>query len=271
MGWVVALVLAQSFADFEAVTADPDAPVAEAGWQSSLRAKAGLRVPFFELGSGPWGYLRLPSFIELHNAPGNTSVVPYQYLRARIQLEGGAVFQLGRAFALVTALRLEHESDHPVAADTWHDDNEYGFVAMNSFAALGTLRWQRDADAVTLGLAARVHVVTCTRDPDRCGEGHGWRGEATYEGTASLAWQHLLLTRANWGLDVFAAVFGAYTAPTALVVEERRFTAKGGVGLSRAKLGWLYLYVSAWVGNEMGYRRYRQDITQGGFGFGWSY
>jgi hypothetical protein len=271
MPWAVLLVLAQSFSDPEVVSADPDAPVGEIGWQSSLRAKIGLPVPLLELGRGPWLSVRLPSFLEVLNGPGNASLVPYQYLRARIQLEGRGIFELSPELSLAVALRVEHESDHPTTPNTWAGTVEYGFVAYNSLAALAFLRWQHRDNALTLGAVARLHVLTCTRDPEACGEGGGTRGDRSLEGAASLAYQRLLLVHSEWGLDAFAAVFVQYLAPTELIVEERRFTAKAGVGLSRAKLGRFYLYASFWLGTEGGYRRSQGDVTQGGFGFGWTY
>ena len=92
MTLVVLLALAQTFSEPAALSADPDSAVGEIGWQSSLRAKAGLPLHIVELGHGPWFFLSAPSFLELSNEPGSGSFVPSQYWRARIQVEGGAAF-----------------------------------------------------------------------------------------------------------------------------------------------------------------------------------
>src|SRR6185436_19426938 len=131
---VLLLVLAQ-VPEAEQLSADPEAPVAELGWRSSLRAKVGVAPNLVDVGSKPRFRLRLPSYFELSNPPRNGSFVPWIFWRARIQLEGLFLIRLNERAVAGAALRLEHESDHS-SSDTAYS----GYININSIALLGSVR-----------------------------------------------------------------------------------------------------------------------------------
>ncbi len=261
-GLILTLLAAPSPADL--ATANPDAPALEFGWRDGLRAKGGGRIRI--LGDGEdatTGFFDFHGFIELHNEPGSTIVVPYQLWRGRFSFEGGYRRRLDGAtpWTLKASLLLEHESDHSTSGTDFFNTAP-GFVNLNALAAQGAVR--RGGSAPThAALTLRAHVLTCTFDAVRCGFGGGLRGEPTFEAELSLA-QELQLS-AKW--NAFAAVWGQVLVPTRDIVRGRRLAFRLGAIRHRATDA-LGLFFQLLAGTDLGYFRQR-DTLQVGVGVAW--
>jgi hypothetical protein len=264
------LLLLSQLPDAEAVSADPDTAVLEAGERGSVRAKIGLEPDLVAIGQEPRFRLRLPAFIELLNPPGDSSWVPYDFWRARVQLEGLEQFMLTPELRFGVAQRLEHESDHPTAPYATAASGQYGWVNLNALATIFTLRWRRGPDALNVAVTARLHLLTCTRDTDVCGLGGGGAGGLGFEGSVGVSYQRVLVERAHSALDVFGAAFASYLPPTDLITLERRVTLKAGAGVTQGAMGRLFIFLEGWFGTQGGYLRNTGDIVLFGVGIGWS-
>ncbi len=224
------------------VSADPNAALAEAGWRSGGR-RSSARPRVFDIGDAVRFRLRLPSFVELSNSPGTDEVVPYQFWRARIQLEGLVELKLNPELIAGIALRAGHESDHPTASTSPNFPSYTGYVQLNAVALIASLRWLKPNNALNVEVTARAHLVTCTRDPDVCGSLFDAQGDRSYELSVGISEQRALSHTEVFSFDVFASAFASYLAPTPLIFEERRVTFRGGVGFVRSG-GWSRFYTS---------------------------
>lgn len=265
--WAVAALLGASTAaaaGFDATSASPDAPAVELGWRGSLRAKAGVRIPFLAPKEGEAGVLlEVPAFIELHNAPGNGSIVPYELWRARIALGGGYRWRAGDLRVDVLAL-LEHESDHVTGPNLDTRSPDFGFVNFNDLAVSGRVR--RAVRHPTFAqLTARLHLLTCTVSTRTCGQGLGWAGDRTVEVSAEASQELTLDEAARWAL--FASVAGDVMAATPLVAPARRVALRLG-GLWRRPRDVLSLSLYGLAGTDVGYAR-GPDTLQLGVQFAW--
>ncbi len=252
-------------ASFDATSASPDAPAVEVGWRGSLRAKAGLRLAFAAPPAAASGLLlEVPAFIELHNAPGNGSVVPYQLWRARLAVGAGYRWRLGELRLDALAL-LEHESDHPTGPNTATGTADFGFVNFNDVALAGRLaRLVRHPQFVQL--TGRFHVLTCTVSTARCGAGLGWRGDRTFELSLEGSQELTLDEAARWAL--FVAVAGDVMAATPLIAPARRLALRLG-GRWRRERDVLSLSLYGLAGTDVGYAR-GPDTLQAGVQFAWA-
>jgi hypothetical protein len=264
------LLLLSQLPDPQAVSADPDTAVTEAAWRGSLRAKIAFDADLLAIGKEPRFRLRLPAFIELLNAPGDFSEVPYDFWRARVQIEGLEQFTLTPELRLGVAQRLEHESDHPTGPSVSGVSAQGGWVNMNALATIFTLRWRRGPDALNVAVTARLHLLTCTRDTDVCGLGGGAAGSLGFEGSLGASYQRVLVERAHSALDVFGAAFASYLPPTDLITLERRVTLKAGAGVTQGAMGRLFIFLEGWFGTQGGYLRNTGDVVVFGGGIGWS-
>lgn len=260
------LLAAPAFAaSGDATSANPDAPAVELGWRGSLRAKAGLRLPFAAPKEGERGVLlEVPAFIELHNSPGNESVVPYELWRARIAVGGGYRWRLGELRLDALAL-LEHESDHVTGPNTDTRSPDFGFVNFNDLALVGRVRRQVRHPTFAQ-LTARLHLLTCTVSTSTCGAGLGWAGDRTVEVSAEASQELTLDEGARWAL--FASVAGDVLAATPLVATARRVALRLGA-LWRRPRDVLSLSLYGLAGTDVGYAR-GPDTLQAGVQFAWA-
>jgi hypothetical protein len=264
-GLLLALLLAQ-FSEGETISANPDAAVTEAAWQWGLRAKAGVSIPFIDDGSKPRFRMSLPFFLELHNALGDSSWVPFEYWRARVQLEARFDFPLS-PFIISTWARLEHESDHPTASIP---TNDQGWVHFNSISGGGALHWEHEAHSVNVMLVPRLHLLSCTRDPRVCGAGGGTTGDRALEFSAGATYQWLFHQSETLTFDLFASLWGTWIFPSDQIVTERRLVVRAGIGLARPRMGRAYIFLSGFFGTQVGYARNGPDVALFGCGFGWT-
>jgi hypothetical protein len=257
------LLLLNAAADI--TSANPDAPAVEVGWRSSLRAKVGMRIAFVAPKEGSDGLLvELPFFIELHNFPGNTSVVPYELWRARVALAGG--YRWRRAEWRIDALGLlEHESDHVTGPNLFQEFSDWGFVALNDAALLGRAR-RMVRHTLTVQLATRFHFLTCTASTDICGRGLGVVGDRTLELNVEATQELTLDTDAHWALFASLAADGALATPR--IAPTRRVALRLG-GLWRRPGQVLSLSLYGLAGNDVGYGRAR-EVLQLGVQFAWA-
>lgn len=263
-GLILTLLAAPSPADL--ATANPDAPALELGWRDGIRAKGGGRIHLLGDGGddGQAGFFDFQGFIELHNAPGSATVVPYAYWRGRFAFEGGFRWRIDalRPWTVKLTGLLEHESDHATAQNFDGLGADTGFVNLNSLAVQAAVRHGNSAPSHA-ALTLRAHVLTCTFDQQRCGAGGGLRGEATFEAELHLA-QELMLT-SKWNL--FAAAWGQVLVPTADIGRGRRAAFRAGVVWRRDRDA-LALFFQALGGTDVGYFRQR-DTVQVGVGVAW--
>lgn len=262
----LALFAAPVFAaSADGTSASPDAPAVELGLRGSLRAKAGLRLPFAAPRDGEAGFLlEAPAFVELHNSPGNDSVVPYELWRARIALGGGYRWRV-KALRVDALALLEHESDHVTGPNTDTRSPDFGFVNFNDLALVGRVR--REVRHPTFAqLTARLHLLTCTVSTSTCGAGLGWAGERTVEVSAEASQELTLDEGARWAL--FASVSGDVMAATPLVAPARRVALRLGA-LWRRSHDVLSLSLFGLAGTDVGYAR-GPDTLQAGVQLAWA-
>lgn len=209
----------------DVTSASPDAPAVELAWRGSLRAKAGLRIAFVAPQASESGLLvELPFFIELHNWPGKTSVVPYELWRARVALFGG--YRWGWPGWRVDALAgLEHESDHATAPNIAERFPDSGFVALNDLALVARVR-RRVRHPTAVQLISRVHLLTCTASTAECGAGHGLLGDQTLEVSLEASQELTLDEAARWAL--FASLGGEAWVATPRNAPSRRAALRVG-------------------------------------------
>lgn len=263
---LAALLASPSLAGtIDVLSASPDAPAIELGWRGSLRAKAGQRISFVGPPPGRAGVLfEVPAFIELHNTPGNDSVVPWELWRARIALGGGYRWILGDV-ALAALVSVEHESDHATAPNLVTERAEVGFFAFND-VALSARAQRRARHPQFAQLTARLHVLTCTVSLVTCGEGLGLRGDRSFEASVEAGQVLELGEAGRWGL--FAALSGDVLVGTPLIAPARRAGLRLG-GLWRLRASELSLSLFGLAGTDVGFVR-GPDTLQGGVQLGWS-
>src|SRR5687768_6121840 len=112
---LLALSLLAAPSSMDLASASPDTPVLELGWRSGMRAKAGGRIRFFsDADDIPGPFFDFMGFLELHNAPSYFGVIPFEFWRGRLALEGGYrwTFAGERPWGLQLTAAIEHESDH---------------------------------------------------------------------------------------------------------------------------------------------------------------
>lgn len=251
-------------APMDLATASPDAAALEVGWRDGIRAKGGGRIRI--LGEGDdvaGGFFEFLGFIELHNAAGYHGVIPYQFWRGRFAFEAGHRWHFGatRPWTLRLTGAIEHESDHPTGGL-----GESGFVNLNDVAA--TLGVRHGLIAPThAALTTRLHVVTCTRDPNYCGAGGGLYGGPGFELEASVT-QEFRFTGVLQKWSLFAAVWGQLTLPTTLIFPGRRLSVRLGV-MRHRRADTVSFFLQGLGGTDVGYFRQR-DVLQLGTGIGWA-
>lgn len=266
---LLAISLLSAPSPIDLATASPDAPALELGWRDGIRAKGGGRIRL--LGEGEdlaGGFFEFLGFIELHNGPGNHGVIPYEYWRGRFAFEGGHRWQIDglRPWVFRLTGALEHESDHATSANFSGLAGDTGFVNLNALAVTTGLRHGTVAPTHA-ALTLRLHVITCTRNPQACGRGGGLAGEAGYE--VDLAFTQEL---ALWGWlekwNLFAAVWGQVTGATLLIFPGRRLAVRLGA-IRHRKTDAIALFFQALAGTDVGYFR-QQDTVQLGAGLAWT-
>jgi hypothetical protein len=246
-------------------SANPDAPAVEVGWRMSLRAKAGVRIAFLAPKEGDSGPLiELPAFIELHNFPGNTSVVPYELWRARIALAGGYRWRRGD-WRLDALGLLEHESDHVTGPNVADEFSDWGFVALNDAALTARVR-RMVRHPSFVQLTGRFHFLTCTITTTVCGAGHGVIGDRTFEMSLEGSQEFTLDGDAKWAL--FASLSADAWVAQPLVAPSRRISVRLGV-LWRRPGNSLSLSLFGLAGNDVGYGR-ALDTLQAGVQLAWA-
>ncbi len=250
-------------------TASPDSPALEVGWRDGIRAKGGGRIRILgdsdDLGGG---FFDFQGFIELHNGPGYHGVIPYEFWRGRFAFEGGYRFHFDglRPWTFRLTGALEHESDHPTGPNTDGSRPTVGWVNLNSLSVLAGLRHGRVAPTHA-AITARLHVVTCTRDPSYCGSGGGLYGEPGFEVELAFT-QELSLWGALQKWSLFASLWGQATVGTRLIFPGRRLSIRLGTMRHRAS-DTVSLFFQALVGTDLGYYR-QHDTVQLGAGLAWA-
>ncbi len=246
-------------------SASPDAPAVEVAWRGSLRAKAGIHLALVEPREGaPGALFEAPAFIELHNAVGNGSVVPWEYWRARIALAGGYRWRLGD-FRVDALALIEHESDHATGPNVIADSVEFGFVNFNDVALTARVR-RLVRHPQFVQLTTRLHVLTCTVSTAVCGAGFGGRGDRSFEASLEGSQELTLDAEAHWAL--FVAVAGDAIVATPLIRPARRLALRLGA-LWRRTHDVLSLSLYGLAGTDVGYLR-GPDTLQGGVQLAWS-
>lgn len=265
---MLALGLLAAASPVDLATASPDAPALELGWRDGLRAKGGGRIRLLGSGEDRTGVaLDFHGFIELHNARGSGSFVPYQYWRGRFALEGGYRWRFDglRAWTFRLIGGLEHESDHATAQNTTGSTPDVGFVNLNDVALTAGVR--HGAVAPThAALTLRAHVLTCTRSRLTCGRGGGLAGDPTFEAELTLT-QELALWGALERWNVFASMWGNVLVPTPLISRSRRLAIRAGVIRQRSSDAFS-IFFQALVGTDLGFFR-QTDTVQAGLGVAW--
>jgi hypothetical protein len=252
-------------ASADVASASPDASAVEVAWRTTLRAKAGLRLPVFSPKEGEQGLLiELPFFIELHNTPGNDSFVPYEFWRARVALAGGYRWRLNDWRVDALGL-LEHESDHPTGPNLAREFTDFGFVALNDAALTGRVR-RMTRHPTWFSLTARLHFLTCTASTEACGAGLGVVGDRTFEASVEGVQELTLDADGKW--SIFAALSGDALVATPRIVPGRRISARLG-GLWRHAGAVWSLSLLGLAGSDVGYGR-ANDVLQLGVQLAWS-
>lgn len=266
---LVAMLMLSAPSSSDLATANPDAPALELGWRDGIRAKGGGRIRFIGEGEDSrGGFFDFQGFIELHNRPGYFGPIPYECWRGRFALEGGArfLFEGPTPWGLKVAAGVEHESDHQTSPNLESTLPVFGFVNLNSLALHAGLRHGRVAPT-HVDLTARLHLVTCTRDPIYCGKGGGTYGDRAFEGELSLT-QELSLWGSLEKWNLFASAWGQVSAASALVFPARRVSVRVGVIRHRATDA-IALFFQALAGTDLGYYRQRETV-QLGAGLAWT-
>jgi hypothetical protein len=252
-------------ASADLTSANPDAPAVEVGWRMTIRAKAGVHISFLAPKEGDSGPLiELPAFIELHNFPGNTSVVPYELWRARVALGGGYRWRKGDWRVDALGL-LEHESDHVTGPNVADEFSDWGFVALNDAALTARVR-RLVHHPTSMQATARFHFLTCTITTTVCGAGHGVIGDRTFEMSVEGSQELTLDADAKWALFVSLSADAWIAQP--LIAPARRISVRLGV-LWRRPSGSLSLSLFGLAGNDVGYRR-ALDTLQAGVQLAWA-
>lgn len=259
---------AQAQSDARVLSASPDAPTLALAWRGALRGTVGARIPIVAPLAGTGFLLQLPALIELHNND-TSQPVPWQYWRGRLALEAiyRADVRLGAIpAALSGSLALEHESDHESfgSGAAWAR-----FVYLNSVAVRGDLTLALGLHSLTFAAIARAHVLTCTRNADECGRLGGGVGDATFESQFDVVFDGTIVPNRPYRL--FVALHGAWLARNARAATERRLSLDAGFTVRATDRGMFQLYLSGFVGNDVGLFRGGADVAQFGAGFRWGF
>lgn len=253
-------------------SASPDSASTSIGWRSQLHGRIGVVIPFVGEtagGAGEGFALRLPAFIELYNF--TASAIPYQLWRGRLVLDGSFAWRTRtddpNAPLWRVGLALEHESDHSSVSVP------RGFVNLNSISVHGDGVVPLDARTVFYASAvARLHVLTCTRDPVLCDEKNGAGGSRAFEASVEADLSHALSTPTDdedlWLL--FAATYATFLLPSELAVAERRATLEAGVADATRSRGTFQLFATSLFGDDVGFFRGTRQMVEVGGGIRWT-
>lgn len=251
-------------------SASPESASTSIGWRTQLRGRIGVAIPLVgENGAGPGFALRLPAFIELHNF--TASAIPYQLWRGRLVIDGSFAWRTraddARSPLLRLGLGIEHESDHTSVSQLVH-----GYLNLNSLAVHGDAVLPLGERTVFYASAlARLHVLTCTRDPVLCEAKNGVGGSRAFEASVEADVSHALSPASDddvWLL--FAATYATFLLPSGLAVAERRATLEAGVADATRRRGTFQLFATSLFGDDVGFFRGTRQVVQAGGGIRWT-
>lgn len=248
--------------DTRLFSAAPDSPVAMVGTRDQLRAKAALVLPLVGGPFEPGFTLRLPAFVELHNAFGSS--IPSELWRGRISLDAtwGVADIAGPGSFYRWGLALEHESDHISLGGTG------GFLKLNGAALRNELVLALGRGFTFLGaLTARLHLFSCTVDAALCArDGGGAFASRAFEVNTDAT----VAKGLGRGFYAFSSIHGARMFQHAYVVAERRVVLDLGAALATGTRGTFQLYGTAFAGTDVGFLRGRGERFELGAGIRWS-
>ena len=144
---------------------------------------------------------------------------------------------------------------------------------LNSISVQGDGVVPLDARTVFYASAlARLHVLTCTRDPVLCDEKNGAGGSRAFEASVEADLSHALSSATEdddlWLL--FAATYATFLVPSELAVAERRATLEAGVADATRRRGTFQLFATSLFGDDVGFFRGTRRVVEVGGGIRWT-
>jgi hypothetical protein len=159
---------------------------------------------------------------------------------------------------------FEHESDHATDGSTPH-----GFVNLNDIGTRARLTTALGANHLTVGLLARLHLLTCTVDPVLCASYGGGGGSVAFEAATELLFDGQIVPWTRWRYLV--AVYGSVLAGHALAGSELRGSLVTGFWIRTLRRGQFQLVGTLVVGSELGLERALTNEIAVGGGLRWAF
>jgi hypothetical protein len=247
--------------------ASPHASVVRLLWQGSarVRGKLALAIPLWGAPARAGLFVHLLPLIELSNSEEFGSLLPAQYWRGRVALEGGWRTRLrlaGLPAVLALSLELMHESDHRTefGGGCYPGANSEDVLYVDDVALRGQLTSSVGSWTFSGALAPRFHWLSCTRQDRDCNTAAA--GGPGFEPGVSLIVSWQALPKRLPGLRPYTALELSWLVGNSYLLTERRLAWRLGAAY-RGELVLWQLFFSLRGGNGLGLERGEERLRLG--------